>query len=247
MDRVLIWDLPTRLFHWLLAAGFAAAAVIALVLGEDSPLFPYHAILGLTISAMVVLRVVWGLVGTRYARFGSFLFGPAAVLGYFRGVLLGGGPRHAGHNPGSAYAIFAMLALVLAMAVTGFMLGQGNESVKEVHEIMAYALAGVVGAHIVGVVVHSLRHRENLTASMIHGRKVAEKSAGISSTRAPVAAAFLLIAGGWTGVLLANYNGATQTVKLPAIGISLQLGESEGEDERGAQPRRDRDEDEDHD
>jgi cytochrome b len=247
MDRVLIWDLPTRLFHWLLAAGFAAAAVIALVLGEDSPLFPYHAILGLTISAMVVLRVVWGLVGTRYARFGSFLFGPAAVLGYFRGVLLGGGPRHAGHNPGSAYAIFAMLALVLAMAVTGFMLGQGNESVKEVHEFLAYALAVVAALHILGVGLHSVRHRENLTATMIHGRKAAETSAGISSARAPVAAAFLLITGAWTGVLLANYDGATQTVKLPAIGISLQLGESEGEDERGAQPRRDRDEDEDHD
>lgn len=228
MNPVLIWDLPTRLFHWLLSAGFIAAAVIALAMGEHSPLFPYHAIIGLTIALMVVLRVVWGIVGTRYARFGSFIFGPAAVIEYMKGALIGGGKRHLGHNPGSAVAIFALLALVLALAVTGFMMGQGNEAIKEVHEILAWTTVGVVVVHVLGVAFHTIRHRENITASMIHGRKRADASDAISSAKPIVAVLFLIVAGGWAVGLLRNYNPATQTTTLPLLGTSLQLGENEG-------------------
>ena len=81
MRRTLVWDIPTRLFHWLFAGGFIAAAVIALGQSDDSPLFPYHGIIGLALGLMLVLRVLWGIVGTRHARFGSFAFGPRAVAG----------------------------------------------------------------------------------------------------------------------------------------------------------------------
>ena len=229
MNRVLIWDLPTRLFHWLLSGGFIAAAVISLALGEDSPLFPYHAIIGLTIALMVCLRVIWGIAGTRYAKFGTFIFGPAAVIEYMKGTLFGGGKRYIGHNPGSALAIFALLALVLAMAVTGFMLGQGNESVKDLHEILAWVMVGVAVVHVLGVAFHTIRHRENITLSMIHGKKHAEPSDAIASAKPIVAAIFLLIAGAWTVALVRNYNPATQTTTLPLIGTVLQLGESENE------------------
>jgi len=237
MNSVLIWDLPTRLFHWLLSAGFIAAAVIALAMGEHSPLFPYHAIIGLTIALMVVLRVVWGIVGTRYARFGSFIFGPAAVIEYMKGALIGGGKRHLGHNPGSAVAIFALLALVLALAVTGFMMGQGNEAIKEVHEILAWTTVGVVVVHLLGVAFHTIRHRENITASMIHGRKRADASDAISSAKPIVAVLFLIVAGGWAVGLLRNYNPATQTTTLPLLGTSLQLGENEGGEGGGGEQR----------
>lgn len=228
MNAVLIWDLPTRLFHWLLSAGFIAAAIISLAMGEHSPLFPYHAIIGLTITLMVVLRIVWGIVGTRYARFGSFTFGPGAVGGYLKGAIIGGSRRHIGHNPGSAVAIFAMLGLVLALAVTGFMMGQGNEAIKEVHEILAWTTVGVVVMHVLGVAVHTIRHRENITASMIHGRKRAEPSDAIASAKPFVAVLFLAIAGIWAFELVRNYNPATQTTTLPLIGTSLQIGENEG-------------------
>ncbi|MBU6414378.1 MAG: cytochrome b/b6 domain-containing protein [Planctomycetes bacterium] len=228
MNPVLIWDLPTRLFHWLLSAGFIVAAIIALAMGEHSPMFAYHAIIGLAIALMVALRVVWGIVGTRYARFGSFIFGPGAVIEYMKGALLGGGRRHLGHNPGSAVAIFALLALVLALAVTGFMMGQGNEVIKEVHEILAWTTVGVVVVHVLGVAFHTIRHRENITASMIHGRKRAEPSDGIASAKPIVAVLFLAIAGGWAFALVRNYNPASQTTTLPLLGTSLQLGENEG-------------------
>lgn len=246
MNPVLIWDLPTRLFHWLLSAGFIAAAVIALAMGEHSPLFPYHAIIGLVIGLMVVLRVAWGIAGTRHARFGSFIFGPGAVIEYMKGALTGGGKRHLGHNPGSAVAIFALLALVLALAVTGFMMSQGNEAIKEVHEILAWTTVGVVVVHVLGVAFHTIRHRENITASMIHGRKRAEASDAIASSKPIVAMLFLIIVGGWAVGLARNYNPATQTTTLPIFGTSLQLGENENEGgEGGGRDQRERRDDDD--
>ncbi len=226
MTRVLIWDLPTRLFHMLLSAGFIAAAVIAPLLGEDSTLFPYHSIIGLTSGLMVLLRVVWGVGGSRYARFGTFVFGPGAVIAYMKGVLSRDGKRYLGHNPGSAYAIFAMLGLVLAMGVTGIMLGLGNESVKEIHEILSYVTVGVVIAHILGVALHTIRHRENIIASMIHGKKDAEPSDGIRSARPIVAIVFVAIAGTWAFGLVRNFDAATQTTTLPLIGTTLRMGEA---------------------
>jgi len=210
----------------LLSAGFIAAAVIAPLLGEDSTLFPYHSIIGLTSGLMVLLRVVWGVGGSRYARFGTFVFGPGAVIAYMKGVLSRDGKRYLGHNPGSAYAIFAMLGLVLAMGVTGIMLGLGNESVKEIHEILSYVTVGVVIAHILGVALHTIRHRENIIASMIHGKKDAEPSDGIRSARPIVAIVFVAIAGTWAFGLVRNFDAATQTTTLPLIGTTLRMGEA---------------------
>lgn len=229
MSHALIWDLPTRVFHWLLAAGFAAAAVIAMVLDDDGPLFPYHAVIGLTLAAMVAMRIIWGIVGTRYARFGSFAFGPRAVVAYIKGAIFGGGTRHLGHNPGSAYAIFAMLLILGIMAVTGVMLGRGNESVKEIHELAANVMLAFVGIHILGVAFHTLRYRDNITASMIHGRKSAEAAHAIPSARPIVAVVFLALTAAWAAGILWNYDPATKRTTLPLIGTALQLGEAEGE------------------
>ncbi len=229
MNRVLIWDLPTRLFHWLLSGGFLAAAAISLLLGEHSSLFPNHAIIGLTIALMVCLRIVWGVVGTRYARLGTFIFGPVAVIEYMKSTITGGGKRYIGHNPGSAVAIFALLALVLAMAVTGILMGQGNQSVKELHEVLSYVTVGVVIVHILGVGLHMIRHRENIIASMIHGKKHAEPSDAIASPAPIIAVVFLIVVGAWAVGLVRNFNPVTQTTTIPIIGSVLQLGESENQ------------------
>jgi len=227
MASTLIWDLPTRLFHWLLAAGFVAAAGIALVLGDDSPLFPFHAIIGLSLAFMLAWRLAWGLVGSRHARFASFLFGPAAIIEYARGVLVGGGTRHAGHNPGSAVAIFAMLALLAALAFTGVMLGKGGKAWKETHELCASAMTGVAAVHVAGVALHTLRHRENITAGMIHGRKQTDPHDGIGSSRPLAAVVFLAITVAWTWELARRYDAAAQTTTVPGIGTTLRLAESE--------------------
>jgi cytochrome b len=229
--RVLIWDLPTRLFHWMFACGFGVAAVIALVLGEHHPLFPHHALAGLTIACLLIMRVVWGLVGTRYARFGSFAFGSGPVIAYFRGFRSGEGVRAIGHNPGAAWAIFAMLALVAGLAVTGLLLGTGREAVEDLHSILAYALLVIVTLHILGVVVHTIRHRDNIIASMIHGSKEVGEAEAIRSAHPGVALVFLIVAGAWAGALWANYDAATRTTRLPLAGVTLQIGEEEHEAE----------------
>ncbi|MEZ6193837.1 MAG: cytochrome b/b6 domain-containing protein, partial [Phycisphaerales bacterium] len=127
MARILVYDLPVRLFHWLLAIGFLSAFAIAQFADEHGGLFPYHMIIGLVLGLMLILRIVWGLIGSRNARFGSFLFGPSDVIAYFKGVLVGGGRRYAGHNPGSSYAIFAMLAVTLMVVISGLLISIGGE------------------------------------------------------------------------------------------------------------------------
>lgn len=229
MPPVLIWDLPTRIFHWLFASGFTIAAVIAMLLGDDSPLFPYHSIIGLTLAFMVGLRLIWGVLGTRFARFTSFAYGPTAVITYLAGVLRGSGKRHVGHNPASAYAIYAMLGLIIALAVTGMMMGTGNDGVEDVHEILAYMMIAVVGAHVVGVLVHTIRFDENITASMIHGRKRCDPSIAIRSARPAPAALFLLATSAFSISLTARYDSITRQATLPILGIRISLGEAETE------------------
>ena len=151
-----------------------------------------------------------------------------------RGVLTRKGKMYLGHNPGSAYGIFAMLALVLGLAVTDIMLGQGNESVEDLHEILAYVMLAAVGAHVLGVAIHIVSHRENIIASMIHGRKDAEgsngmSSHGITSTHRVAAALFLLVIGRFLGALIANFDRTTSTTTLPILGTQLRLAETEGE------------------
>lgn len=235
MNRTLVWDLPVRLFHWLFAAGFVAAAGISLILGEHSPLFPYHAIIGLVLGAMVALRIEWGIAGPRWARFGSFVFGPGEIARYTIGAMVGGGggKRYIGHNPGSAVAIFAMLALTLGLTVTGIMMARGNEGSKELHELMAYAMCAVVGVHILGVVLHTVRHRENLTLSMIRGTKDVDAAEGIGSSRPVAGVVFLALVGALAAGLLRNYDAGTQSTTVPLIGAALQIGEAEGGGEGG--------------
>lgn len=231
MTRILIWDIPTRLFHWLLAGSFVGAFAIANLVDDDSPAFRVHMLLGLVMAFMVLLRVLWGLVGTRWARFGAAIFGPRALLAFLRGALTGGGPRYAGHNPGAAFALFGVLALVLGLAVTGLMMGGGDESVEDLHEVLAWSLLAVVGVHLAGVAWHSVQHRENLALSMVDGRKEAEPSAAIPSSRPLVGVLFLALTGAWAAGLLSGYDPATSRLALPLVGTTLQLGEDEDEHE----------------
>ncbi|MEP0845447.1 MAG: cytochrome b/b6 domain-containing protein [Phycisphaerae bacterium] len=245
MDRVLVWDLPVRIFHWLLVAGFGAAAAIALFGDDDSPLFPYHAIIGLVLTLMVVLRVAWGFLGSRYARFVSFAYGPVAVAGYLKDALGGGGRRCIGHNPGSAYAIFAMLALLLGQGATGVLVAIGYEDFKEVHEVLAYTMLAVIGVHVLGVLLHSLRHRENIIRSMIDGTKQAEPGDAIPSSRPIAAIVMLFVLGAAAYGLLATYDAASRTTRLPLLSTPLQLGEVEHERSVSRQHEADDDHDDD--
>jgi cytochrome b len=140
-----------------------------------------HVTLGYTMAGLVVFRLVWGLIGTRHARFGSFVRGPAAVARYLRSLLQRRPEHHAGHNPAGALAIVALLALAVAVTVSGWAAYHelAGEALEELHEALASAMLAVVGVHVAGVLLGSWLHRENLVAAMLSGRKSGPPGEGI--------------------------------------------------------------------
>ena len=158
----LVWDLPTRLFHWTLAALFSGAFLLAISSSEQSRTFMIHMLVGLVLAFAIVLRLVWGLVGSRPSRFGSFLYSPAALGRYVRSVLKGEDKPGASHNPGASYAIYAMLLLPLALVATGLLKTSGREWAEEVHAVLAYTMVAVVGLHLVGVAWNARPHRDGI-------------------------------------------------------------------------------------
>jgi len=181
-----VWDLPVRVVHWLMALSFAGAWLTA----ESEAWRLLHVTLGYTLGGLVVFRIVWGLVGTRHARFASFVRGPMAVLNYLRSLP---GPRpehHVGHNPAGALAIVALLLLALAVVASGWALyaDVGGDWLEEMHEAAAQLMLLMVGVHVAGVVVSSWLHRENLVRAMFTGRKPGQPRDAIRTTRTGIAA-----------------------------------------------------------
>jgi cytochrome b len=167
--RVLVWDIPTRVFHWLLAGSFTGAFLTA-----DSEMFrDVHVALGYVFLALIGFRLVWGVVGTRYARFRNFAFGPVEVLAYLKSLLTRSPQHYLGHNPAGSWVIYGLLLLGLLTGATGYAAHNeiGGEWFEELHEGAANAMLALVAVHIAGVLVSSLLHRENLVRAMIDGTK----------------------------------------------------------------------------
>ena len=183
--RVLVWDIPTRLFHWLLVASFAGAFLTA----ESERLRDIHVALGYTFTGLIGFRLVWGLIGSRYARFRSFVFTPRELWDYLRALPTRASRRYLGHNPAASAAIFVLLALGLGVAASGYAAFNdlGGEALEELHEGLAFAMLAVVAVHVAGVLLGSLQHRENLVTAMITGRKRGQPGDGIRRRHAWVA------------------------------------------------------------
>lgn len=238
MDKILVWDIPTRLFHWAFAASLAGAMAIGFLVDDDHPLFMTHMLLGIVALFLLVVRILMGIAGSRYARFGSFPLRPAAIASYFKSAVFSKTRRYAGNNPGSALAAVLMFLLVPALFMTGTGIIGGEAG--ELHESLAWALFFVVVLHLAGIVLHTVRHRENIAASMIHGRKTGEPSDAIPSAHPVWGMAFLVAAVAWCAALFNNHDRNAATVALPLLGMSLNLGENEsGEHDEGEGGRED--------
>ena len=175
---VKIWDPFVRVFHWSLVATFAVAWLSA----EDARAL--HEWAGYAAGALIGLRLFWGVLGTRYARFTQFIRSPGTVAAYLRDIVTGREARYLGHNPAGGLMILALIVSVAAVAVTGWMQTTdaywGVDWVEELHEALANVMLGLVGLHVLGVLVASLRHRENLVRAMVTGRKRSPGSADIT-------------------------------------------------------------------
>ncbi len=181
--EVCIWNLPVRLFHWLLVGSFITAW-----LTRDDRYLDIHVFAGYLMGGLILFRLAWGFWGGPYARFRDFAFGWRAARDYMKQVLKRCPPRFIGHNPAGSWGIYMLLGMGLLMAVTGLLALGGEERhgpfagwldyaqgamAHELHEWLAWVMLGVVVIHLLGVVVESVLHRENLVASMITGRKEA--------------------------------------------------------------------------
>lgn len=218
--RVLIWDLPVRLLHFLLAVSVVAAAVLAFAFDDDHPLFAYHAWFGLLAGGALGLRLVVGLVGSPHARFASWNLSLRALGGYLRSLFRGDqGGRPAGHNPAAAWVMLGLLGLTAAAVATG--IGGG----EDLHEAAAYALLALVGLHLAGLAWHTVRHRENIALAMVDGRKVAPPEAALRHASPWLGAAVALVLAGWCLVLVRGFDPAAGTLRLPFLTQPISLRE----------------------
>ena len=168
MTTVKVWDPIVRILHWSLAIAFLANFMNE---GGD----PLHNWLGYAALLVIAVRLFWGIVGPQHARFSDWVRGPRAVRHYLRERLAGRSQRQLGHNPGAAAMMVALLAGVALVGATGWLQTTdrffGAEWLEELHEGLAYAVLVMVGLHVLAAITESLHYRENLIASMLHGRK----------------------------------------------------------------------------
>lgn len=229
----LIWDLPTRLFHWLFALSFLAAFAIAQFVEKDNNvLFNLHIVFGVFAGALLLWRLVWGFIGSQHALFRNFQLNPALVMNYFKKTLAGKGDYHAGHNPGGSVVIAGILILTAGAVISGFLQSFGGEIFEEIHEILPKLVLGLAVVHILGVVIATKMHRENYFLSMITGHRRSEPSEAIQSSRPFAAMIMLVLVFGVAGVFTWGFDRATGSLTLPFTGTQIQLGEEPEADER---------------
>jgi len=198
MQKILVWDWPVRLGHWLMVGGF----ILAWLTSESETFRLLHVISGATVLAVATFRLPWGFIGSRYARFVDFVRGPRAVKNYAAGLLKLEPAHHVGHNPAGGWAIVLLLGLGILTGLSGWANYNdiGGGFLEELHEGLAVTMLTVVFIHIAGVLSGSLMHGENLVRAMLNGRKQGLPGEAIRSAR-PLAGAVLLawvaVAGWW--------------------------------------------------
>lgn len=166
---VRVWDPLVRAFHWCLVLAFA----IAWASGDEWDAL--HETTGYVILGLLGIRVAWGLIGTRYARFTQFVRGPATVKDYLGQMVIGREQRFIGHNPAGGAMVVTLILAMAATGLTGWMTTLdafwGYKWVEHIHEFLANGMLVLVAVHVAGVLFASIRHHENLVGAMLTGRK----------------------------------------------------------------------------
>ncbi len=207
-EKRLVWDLPLRLFHWLLVLSMTASWVTA-ELGFDW--MQIHLYLGYWTLGLLVFRIIWGFVGPRHARFSSFLTGPSGVWGYARALAAGTMIQTAGHNPLGGISVIAMLVLVMFQVVTGLFAtddivwtGPYNAAVSEatadrltsLHHLNFNIVLVAVALHVMAIAFYFLVKKQNLVAAMLHGKKLVPEHEAISTSQIVKALIVVVISAG---------------------------------------------------
>ena len=167
-NYVKVWDIYVRLFHW----GLVSSVLLANFFVDPRWLHRYF---GYTVMGLVTFRLIWGLIGSRHAKFTDFIPSPRRAIGYMYDMLSGKEERYIGHNPAGALMIVALILTLGSITVTGHMMTMktyfGQSWVEHTHEFFVNILYVLVICHLSGVIYSSLKHNENLVRSMISGVK----------------------------------------------------------------------------
>ena len=209
-NAALVWDLPTRLFHWALVA-CVAGAFVSQWFYERIP-FIVHEVFGSCALVLIVFRVVWGFVGTRYARFSSFIVGPSQTIRYFYAVIRRQPPTVTGHTPTGGWMILSLLALVAAQATLGLFSNDDTDAagpfygwvghalskrLTGYHEIVANLLLAAIAIHVLAVLFYRVFLKEDLVSALWTGRRSGvPESDSIRSHRGLLAVLLLMAVGG---------------------------------------------------
>lgn len=181
--QIKVWDPFVRIFHWTLVLSFFVAYI------SEEDFLDIHVFAGYTVLALVLSRLIWGLIGTHHARFGDFIYSPKTIKHFIKDTLLLKAKRYLGHNPAGGAMILLMIISLLITTVTGIAVYGAEEQagpmsswfsqdhkfwgevLEETHEFFANFTLLLVFIHVAGVIIESLIHKENLIKSMITGMK----------------------------------------------------------------------------
>lgn len=167
--EIKVWDRFVRVFHWSIVALFALAFVTA------DEIETLHQVAGYAILALVLARIIWGFIGSPHARFSSFLRRPTEVIAFLRATARFSAPRHIGHNPAGGLMVAALIAMLLTITTTGILQTLSAFEnwgwLEDLHEVAVFATLGLIALHLIGVLIASLEHGENLVRAMFTGAK----------------------------------------------------------------------------
>jgi cytochrome b len=218
---VRVWDLPTRLFHWLLAVGVIGSIVTARIGGGA---MTWHFRIGYVIFALVVFRLLWGVVGGHWSRFRAFVYAPASGWRYLRGRSQAHEHHDVGHSPVGALSVFALLGLIAVQVGSGlladdeiassgplvkFVSGATSAAASRWHKDYGqWILVTLIVLHVAAIAYYWLRRRRNLVGPMLHGDKLLTRDVPASvDTWATRWLALALVAACGAGVYLVQRLG----------------------------------------
>ena len=219
--KVAIWDAPTRVFHWLFALSFT----IGMLTQGDSRYLDIHVYAGYLFLGLLIFRLVWGFIGSYYARFSSFRYKLENVVNYLKVLFTEKKEIYIGHNPAGSWSIFSLLLMSFLISTTGLMVLSGEEGhgllvgmvsfevgvlSHSLHEIISWSMLGLVVIHVFGVVVESSLKNENLLIAMINGYKKTSEVVKQVKFRTTLGVSMCLVVLGFTFYSFEGYVNATE-------------------------------------